>query len=447
MLLLVVASRRELSKTLGIYYILSHMKVPSETAEARERRGRPTYKTVTLRSGANLSNIVHKLAHEIGNPLTSIISFGTVLQRFTTDIAGEQSKSNKLTSYSQSIIDEAWRIAAVNERTVALLSERTPSPSANDLHNVLVQALRKVKARFRGVQATIQVEPSLPSINFEESQLRLLLTEVLANACEAVLRELESVQLQPILVQARTVNRALELSITNSVSKPCALELNQLFDPFVTTYSDNRHLGLGLTVAWAIVERFHGTMELTETKHGEGYIFSTIVRLPLSMSTSLSPEGETDAMNARAQPSALVDELRGLIGTHFSVLVIEDEPTVASAIQKLLELLLGKWTELHCTFAHDREALRLMDDGEKIDIILCDINLRETSGQYLYEIVRSRWPQYQTKFAFLTADQKGEQVQSFLEGSGRPYLMKPFETEQLLTLILRVLQGSTGAVR
>lgn len=412
-------------------------------AERPNKHAKPGFPISSLRSGQALSTLIHKLGHEIGNPLTSIISFATVMNRINSD----DSKTNKSTNpippekidlYTQSIIDEAWRIAAVNERLVLLLSERFPQERASDMHKTIAQVFSKVKKKFPSVVGYI--ESSTVKVLIDEGQLKCLAGELFNNALEAaslfVAQNPNVIQGNP-LMHARISPDGV-LTIANYTVGPSSLPLERLYEPFVTASFPNHHLGLGLTVAYAIVERFRGDIVLEESVHDNHCVFSVHVALPLEP----RPDTAHVSNNPEEVPFGLtvLSELSSILPPVFSVLIIDDEPTIASAIQKILELVLGAYTDVQCKIAHDREALRFLEDGEQYQIILCDLKLRGTSGHYIFEIVSQRWPKEVHKLAFLTGDQRNPDTQQFLQQSGRPYLYKPFESEQLLSLILSILQ-------
>ena len=118
------------------------------------RTGKPPLGRGELRSGELLSEIGHKFGHEVGNPLTAIISLASILGRtipadkdsidalFSGQVtaapaAPQTSKAaapndvdrlklvlSRLPDYANSITQEAWRISALTETLVFLLSDR-----------------------------------------------------------------------------------------------------------------------------------------------------------------------------------------------------------------------------------------------------------------------------------------------------------------------------------
>ena len=126
------------------------------------------------------------------------------------------------------------------------------------------------------------------------------------------------------------------------------------------------------------------------------------------------------------------------------MLIVEDEATVASAMKKIIELGLSEHrTECHCV--DGSACLKLLESGAVFDAILCDLNLKESSGRFIYETIVKDHPTFCNCFAFLTGDSHRAEAINFLRSTGRPYLLKPFEPEQLLTLVTDLASGSGAA--
>ncbi len=401
----------------------------------------PTFSTLLLREGEELSNIVHKLSHDIGNPLTSIISFGAIIHRAFE--SGQTIESSKMLFYMDSMVEEAWRIAQANERYVMLLSGRTPHPSPCDLRSALKKALEKLKKKYpEASQVMLNSEEPSPIVLIEESQLQIVFRELLGNAffaLQSIDSEVTGRKRVPTIsfIQGEDFG---EVTLTNVLQRPNSLPLEKLFEPFVTTHADSRHLGLGLTVSWAIIERFAGEFMLEQEEIEGGFLFRSRIRLPKTLPVESKKEMSGSQRALSRIYSTVQDKLSSLLPKRFSVLIIEDEPTVSSAIQRILELVLSPYTSVNCQCASDRGAIELFERGEIFNCVLCDLNLQGTSGQYIYEIVQNRFSSQAEAFAFLSGDQKGRETQEYLKNSNRPYLHKPFEPEQLLELIVEVLQ-------
>lgn len=260
------------------------MSIETSTSPSFSSRiGRPGFPAAEVRDGEILSQLIHKVGHEIGNPLTAIISLSTILERFPLD----SSSSDKLASYAASIIDEAWRISSLNERLVLLLSSRTGNVAPCDVGPLLTKALSKYKSRTKRKNFAIDMAPLLPggsTVIADAEQLVQLFVELLSNAHQGMLYPDEDAgHAMPSYRCGVTVtpeDKFVEISVRNRIDGAVPFDLNDLFRPLVTKYEDRKHVGLGLTVAHSIVERLDGTIQVLEQIDENGAAFTVSVRLP-----------------------------------------------------------------------------------------------------------------------------------------------------------------------
>ena len=390
------------------------------------RTGKPQFQTSELLEGQRLSDLVHTLCHEIDNPLTAIISLGTVMQRFDQTDFTSGLVREKLPFYSEALIEEAWRVNGTAEKLVAIASNRADTANC-ELNTVLFESLAKLRDKmdYDSINVAVRAPDNSPLVPFDSHQLAILLRELLRNAHEAASRNaLDRGEEANIAIQVEVQSDQAVVSISSYNKTSCPRELGELFEPFCRGDERAKGVGLGLTAAWAILERFGGTLELTEQALDSGFLFSTTASLPLG-------SGEPDKTTSIATGEKPLPET-------LAVLIIEDEDTIASAIQKILSMLLADKTTVNCECVLGPEALERFRRGEQFDAILCDINLGEISGQDIFEFISTDRPELTARMAFLTGDQASAEVQSFLRSSGCPYLHKPFEPEDLLELVQRL---------
>lgn len=103
---------------------------------------------------------------------------------------------------------------------------------------------------------------------------------IVSNAAEAM----EGVENAVLTVQTRSVSGSNSATVAFRDTGAGIPEQNlpRLFEPFFTTKKKGKGVGLGLSVAYGIVQEHHGTMQV-ESKVGEGTVFT--VELPLKQPT------------------------------------------------------------------------------------------------------------------------------------------------------------------
>lgn len=118
------------------------------------------------------------------------------------------------------------------------------------------------------------------------------------------------------------------------------------------------------------------------------------------------------------------------------VLVVDDD----KGIRALLNMRLNREGFAVEEAEGGSEALSLLEkQGGNFDIILCDLNMPEVSGQEVLEFVRSHPIHKSTPFLMLTAHNEDEKVSDAAKSGVSEYILKPFTAEDLVQKIRRFL--------
>jgi nitrogen-specific signal transduction histidine kinase len=418
------------------------------------KSGTPMCSVQDLKTNANLSDLFHKIGHEIGNPLTSIISFASIMERSTALGSEQNTATVKFADYAKSISAEAWKVSLLSERIVALMSERSGNPSVCNLTDVAHRAMSKLASRFNIKDIDFEINSVFEdSTSFiDREQAVALFLELMLNAALAIkeIRELDNFEqlleqdpsFDTIAISIKKSDLFTSFIISNKISKPHVAELCELFHPFMSTFHENRGLGLGLTVAQAIVERFGGKIELQERTLDGISTFSVLVMLPTS-SVAIETDEKIQEENRISKATTEIAKTGGAtkIGS-LNLLIIDDERTVASAIEKIVTFCLGEGTKIQTKIVNGHDAMKLIREKAKFDLILCDYNLDGTNGKAIFDLIALECPEQLTKLAFITGERVDNIANSPLAGCERPILFKPFEPEQLLELINEIFASS-----
>ncbi|HEY7861738.1 MAG TPA: response regulator [Gemmatimonadaceae bacterium] len=123
--------------------------------------------------------------------------------------------------------------------------------------------------------------------------------------------------------------------------------------------------------------------------------------------------------------------------------VIDDEPTIRAAIKRFLTRRGWEVEE-----AEDgREAQRLLLESEpgRYDVIMCDLRMPHFTGSDLYAVLLQKRPDLVKLLVFSTGDVASNEASTFLEGSERPVIEKPFELQALEQVLDRVRDDGRGS--
>jgi DNA-binding NtrC family response regulator len=115
-------------------------------------------------------------------------------------------------------------------------------------------------------------------------------------------------------------------------------------------------------------------------------------------------------------------------------LVIEDEPIVGRLCQRVLNAN-GFETDL----VNNGLSAKEISAKQNYDLCVSDIRLPGITGIQLYEHWKSHKNPLANKTIFITGDTLNNNIRDFVKQSGRPCIMKPFDTEELSTAIKKLV--------
>jgi len=206
---------------------------------------------------------------------------------------------------------------------------------------------------------------------------------------------------------------------------------SRIFDPYFTTKPPGAGTGVGLAVSLGIVESHNGSLTVECPPEG-GAVFQVL--LPIR-----APEEQADLAQTALAASAILQGPR--------LLIVDDEPEVGA----LLADILRRDAAGIDIAASGQEALQLMSRRE-FDAILTDLRMPGMDGPELYRQIEHRWPQRARRVVFITGDALSPTVQTFLAGTGQPYLEKPFVPAEVRRIVQEIasaapIRRSTAAAR
>ena len=361
---------------------------------------------------AALGQTISGVAHELNNPLATILSWAERLAERTADPPARRG--------IDVILGEAERAARIVRNLLTFARKRQSTRTMIDVNQVVTDtlALRAYEHRLTNISVNTALASGLPQVFADPHQIQQVLLNLVINAQQAML----SVHGRGSLV-VRTWH--------NSQDDAVAIEVNddgpgipvdvrtKIFDPFFTTKEVGKGTGLGLTVAYAIVQE-HGGHIRVESRPGRGASF--VVELPVS--------GGAEATPRPASPGApSMEAVRGA-----AVLLVEDERALAAVVSEAL-------TEagLDVDYASDGEEALARMRQKTYDAIVCDLKMPRVDGITFYRAIAAATPALARRVIFVTGDIAGTDAERFLEESGCRWLAKPFRLGDLLRAVRETL--------
>jgi PAS domain S-box-containing protein len=373
---------------------------------------------------ASVGTLAAGVAHEINNPLTYLTAnLGFAAERLAGD-APLEPRREELRELLEEARDGADRIAAIVRSMRALGGpERGGEAREVDVRAELLAALQMVRNQLvQRAWLEVLVEDGLPTTRARTNELGRVFLNLLVNAAQAIPEGNPEDHRITVKASRRGDSIVVEVVDTGTGIAPELRE--RIFEPFFTTKPIGVGTGLGLSIAASIVESAGGSVEV-ESEPGRGATFRIV--LPAAQ--------EAAASGGRADVRAA-----GLAPVRRRVLVIDDEPLVARALERQLQP------------HHDVEvipaasqALRRIEGGESWDAILCDLMMTGTDGMAFYEALEERHPALCRHVAFVTGGAFGDRATRFVAGHDVPLVTKPVDLRDLLGAVERLATGA-GAI-
>ncbi len=355
---------------------------------------------------AALGHTISGVAHELNNPLATILSWAERLSERPPD---ERTRRGLAI-----ILGEAERSARIVRNLLTFARKRQSTRGMVDLNQVVREtlALRAYGQRVSNITLIEALAAGLPPVFADGHQVKQVLLNLIINAEQAML----STHGRGTLV-VRTWHDddrgTLFLEVNDDGPGVPAEVQPRIFDPFFTTKEVGTGTGLGLSVAYALVKEHGGRIWLrSDGERGASFF----VELPVTVRAA------DPAPSAAAASAVSLEAFRGA-----RVLVVEDEPALAVAVAEALG---------DAGFVVDRAG-----DGEEgltrlaeqsYELIICDLKMPRIDGMQFYRAMAAATPALARRVIFVTGDVAGTDAERFLETTGCRWLSKPFRLGELL---------------
>jgi two-component system NtrC family sensor kinase len=284
-------------------------ELQAEIAE-RKRQQEALYQREKL---AAMSTLLAGVTHELNNPLAVVM--------MEVELLDEEVENTPLAVRTKKIFQAAQRCVHIVQNFLALVRERSPERTPVQLNTVVeaVMEMLPYPLQVDDIEVHLQLANALPVLAADANQLHQVLLNLVTNAQQA-LHETPPPRQLPITTRCDVACRQITLEVADT-GPGIPLDIQaRIFEPFFTTKPPGVGTGLGLSLCQGIIESHGGTITV-ESQPGHGTSFH--IELPVAPAPMPVP-----------LETPKTEDVQPVAGK--SILVVDDEPGIASALAYLL---------------------------------------------------------------------------------------------------------------
>ena len=235
---------------------------------ARQLEKLKTTQTQLMRSAklAAVGELAANIAHEINNPLQSILNYNFILSQGVND-------NNPRKADLEALENEALRAQGIVRSLLDFARRDEPKKEEVEVNSLLqsVVPLAKLKTEASGIRLVEDYAQDMLKVDGDAEQLKQVFLNLATNAIDAMSDG------GKLTILTKNQGEQVRILFSDTGKGIPAKYLPKIFDPFFTTKPKAKGTGLGLTVSLSIVEDHNGTISV-DSEQGKGSTFT--VTLP-----------------------------------------------------------------------------------------------------------------------------------------------------------------------
>lgn len=377
---------------------------------------------------AALGQLTAGISHEINNPLAAILPNLKTLQDSTELLLSAPGLGEYLARGANDDVREAAeempgiiedcayaadRIRSITREMCQFAHPNRGNGERVQIEDLLESALCLASSELRFKARVVREYGKTRPVVVDPTKMSQAFVNILLNAAQALDESGAGTHWVRVLTRER--HDGVEVRIANS-GPPIPKEVqSRIFEPFYTTKEVGKGTGLGLSITYDSVRRHGGTIEVRSEPDQP-----TVFTLWFPWNTGVSTKSE------------VADRVEERVSGR--VLIVDDEKILRRSFRRIL-------ADQHevMVVSNAERALALLAQGERFDVLLCDLIMPGMSGMDFFYAVQRQWPELAARFVFLTGGTFSPEAREFLTQVENMRAFKPLDSNQLKQLVARCL--------
>jgi signal transduction histidine kinase/ActR/RegA family two-component response regulator len=370
---------------------------------------------------SGIGEFVAGVAHELNNPLTSVMGFSELLKHSLADPRYQRQLDM--------IHKSAMRCTKIVQSLLSFARRHQPERKlckVNELVETAVEFLQ-YQLRTSNIEVITSLDSHIPQAMLDPHQVQQVFLNLINNARQAIEAH------QPkgwVRISTETASHTIRVRFQDNGPGIPEANLSKVFDPFFTTKEVGKGTGLGLSLCYGIIHEHGGTITV-RSRPGEGATF--VIEFPVAPAGAeqAAPGDPSEHPMLPAEPPNAAEE-----GAGKKVLVIDDEEPILEMVRDTLSCQ-GYQVDI----ARDGETGLQRLRQTQYDLTLCDWKMPGLNGQQVYERLRATNPALSDRMVFITGDVITHTTQQFLNDRQKVCLAKPFSLADFRAAITKALSS------
>ncbi|HEO64725.1 MAG TPA: response regulator [Spirochaetes bacterium] len=294
----------------------------------------------------------------------------------------------------------------------------------------VVLSLFKPLIKGKSLKLANSIDPELSPVSADENRVQQIMYNIIGNAIKFTESGIINIEASRRL--APTGEEYVEVSVSDTGIGIPEDKINRVFESFEqvdgSTSREYGGTGIGLTITKQLVEAHGGDIRVESiVGTGSKFIFTlalahvgAIHELPLQQLLSPPLQQTTDAEE--------LTESTSQESMNAKILVVDDDPVNLEVV--INHLSLQKYSVTQALSGAD--ALDLIKENDKFDLVLLDVMMPKMSGYEVCEKIRDNYDLNEVSIIMLTARNRVSDLVSGLDSGANDYMTKPISKAELL---------------